>query len=164
MTFLGGANSAGTAFSLPVGGGTPHGPLLVRRQRRGRSLRQFDSQRLNPLRDDLIRRRERRRDDFRAAPDHPGDANGDGKVDINDLTVVLSNFGRTGCAWSQGSMDGDSTGKVDINDLTIVLSNFGVTYGAGIKAVPEPSIIVLLAIGVIGLLGTPGDGVPEPFR
>ena len=28
----------------------------------------------------------------------PGDANGDGKVDINDLTIVLSDFGRSGCA------------------------------------------------------------------
>ena len=35
---------------------------------------------------------------------NPGDANGDGKVDINDLTIVLSNFGQTGCAWSQGSI------------------------------------------------------------
>ena len=26
----------------------------------------------------------------------PGDANGDGQVDINDLTIVLSNFGKTG--------------------------------------------------------------------
>ena len=50
-------------------------------------------------------------------------------------------------------MDGDATGKVDINDLTIVLSHFGTTYGAGIEAVPEPSIIVLLGIGAIGLLG-----------
>ena len=73
---------------------------------------------------------------------NPGDANGDGKVDINDLTIVLSDFGQTGCAWSQGCMDGDPTGKVDINDLTIVLADFGTTYtAAGIKAVPEPSCL-----------------------
>ena len=69
----------------------------------------------------------------------PGDANGDGKVDINDLTIVLSDFGRTGCTWSQGSMDGDPTGTVDINDLSIVLSHFGTTSGAvGITAAPSP--------------------------
>ena len=33
----------------------------------------------------------------------PGDANGDGKVDINDLTIVLANFGKTaGMNWSTG--------------------------------------------------------------
>ena len=50
----------------------------------------------------------------------PGDANGDGTVDINDLTIVLSNFGKTGMAWSQGEFTG--SGTVDINDLTIVLA------------------------------------------
>ena len=55
----------------------------------------------------------------------PGDANGDGKVDINDLTIVLTNFGQSGMTWSQGDFNTD--GKVDINDLTIVLTNFGQT-------------------------------------
>ena len=82
----------------------------------------------------------------------PGDANGDGRVDVNDLTIVLSNFGQTGCAWSRGCMDGDPTGTVDINDLTIVLSNFGATSGTGINVVPEPTALVLFAIGAISLL------------
>ena len=83
------------------------------------------------------------------APPQPGDANGDGKVDINDLTIVLANYGQTGCAWSQGCMDGDPTGTVDVNDLTIVLANYGTTYGAssGVKAVPEPSTITVLLAG-----------------
>ena len=76
----------------------------------------------------------------------PGDANGDGKVDINDLTIVLTNFGQTGTTWSQGDFNGD--GHVDVNDLTIVLSNFGTTDGAGnIKAVPEPSAMAILLAG-----------------
>jgi hypothetical protein len=81
-----------------------------------------------------------------------GDANGDGKVDINDLTIVLTNFGQTGCVWSQGCMDGDPTGTVDINDLTIVLTNFGTTYGVGLAAVPEPSALVLISLGVVSLV------------
>ena len=84
----------------------------------------------------------------------PGDSVGDGLVDINDLTIVLSNFGKSGCAWSQGCMDGDPAGTVDVNDLTIVLANFGTNYGAssGIHAVPEPSCTALLGVGAVSLL------------
>ena len=52
----------------------------------------------------------------------PGDANVDGKVDINDLTIVLANYNQTGMTWAQGEFTGDGT--VDINDLTIVLANY----------------------------------------
>ena len=33
---------------------------------------------------------------FRVAAADPGDANGDGQVDVNDLTIVLSQFSQTG--------------------------------------------------------------------
>ena len=60
-------------------------------------------------------------DAFLLTPALPGDANLDGKVDINDLTIVLAHYGQNGMTWSQGAMDGDPAGTVDINDLTIVL-------------------------------------------
>jgi hypothetical protein len=88
-------------------------------------------------------------------PALPGDADLDGKVDINDLTVVLSHFGRTGATWSTGDFTGDGT--VDVNDLTIVLSHFGQTAGAAaaaMAAVPEPGAVMLLAAALIGLLAT----------
>ena len=72
-------------------------------------------------------------------PALPGDANLDGTVDINDLTVVLSHYGQTGMTWSQGEFTGDGT--VDINDLTIVLAHYGQSaerrprHGAGAGAV-----------------------------
>ena len=69
-----------------------------------------------------------------------GDANVDGRVDVNDLTIVLSHFGQTGMSWAQGEFTGDGT--VDVNDLTIVLAHFGQTAGssaAGPAAVPEPA-------------------------
>ena len=75
----------------------------------------------------------------------PGDANLDGKVDINDLTIVLANYNQTGMRWSQGDLNYDA--KVDINDLTIVLSNYNQSLGASatsMAAVPEPSTIALL--------------------
>ena len=59
----------------------------------------------------------------------PGDANLDGKVDVNDLTIVLSNFGKTaGMSWTTGDFNGD--GRVDVNDLTILLTDFGQTLGS----------------------------------
>jgi hypothetical protein len=81
---------------------------------------------------------------------YPGDANGDGRVDINDLTIVLAHYGMTGMVWSEGEFTGDGT--VDINDLTIVLAHYGSTDGTGLAAVPEPSCVVLLGAGLAALL------------
>jgi hypothetical protein len=83
----------------------------------------------------------------------PGDANYDGKVDINDLTIVLANYGQTGRTWAQGEFTG--SGTVDINDLTIVLAHYNRSVGssaAGMAAVPEPSTIALAAAALLGLV------------
>ncbi|XHC25519.1 MAG: hypothetical protein ACFHWZ_04310 [Phycisphaerales bacterium] len=55
-------------------------------------------------------------------PDCPGDATGDGNVDLADLNLVLANFG-------QATDNGDVTddGNVDLADLNLVLANFGTT-------------------------------------
>ena len=57
----------------------------------------------------------------------PGDANIDGRVDINDLTIVLAHYNQSG-TWSSGEFTG--SGTVDINDLTIVLANYNSTIEA----------------------------------
>ncbi len=85
--------------------------------------------------------------------DLPGDANHDGRVDINDLTIVLADFGMTNADLAQGDFIGD--GKVDINDLTIVLAHYNQTVAssaAGTAAVPEPSTMAIAAAALFGLL------------
>ena len=54
------------------------------------------------------------------------DANGDGVVNIIDLTLVASNFGKTG----QNDADVNGDGVVNIIDLTLVAGAFGNTAGA----------------------------------
>ena len=38
---------------------------------------------------------------------HPGDANGDGKVDVSDLGILAANYGGTGKTWALGDFNGD---------------------------------------------------------
>ena len=57
---------------------------------------------------------------FGASSPCPGDASGDGMVDLADLNLVLANFGTTNPA---GDANGDGT--VDLADLNLVLGNFG---------------------------------------
>ena len=85
----------------------------------------------------------------------PGDANVDGKVDINDLTIVLAHYNQR-ADWSEGDFIGDGT--VDINDLTIVLAHYGQTAaGAGISTVPEPEHPGGPRAGAVGRWSAPGE-------
>jgi probable HAF family extracellular repeat protein len=91
---------------------------------------------------------------FLLTPALPGDAVGDGTVDINDLTIVLAHYGQTGQTWSDGEFTGDGT--VDINDLTIALAHYGESDASSATgnalAVPEPAGLVLLACCGLALL------------
>jgi hypothetical protein len=53
----------------------------------------------------------------------PGDANGDGAVDVGDLGILAANYGGSGKNWSQGDFNGD--GLVDVGDLGILAANYG---------------------------------------
>lgn len=54
----------------------------------------------------------------------PGDITGDGAVDLNDLAIVLANYGvPSGATYEDGDLDGD--GDVDLADLAIVLAAYG---------------------------------------
>ena len=56
----------------------------------------------------------------------PEDVNKDGVVNIVDLTLVASNFGKSG----ENVADVNSDGVVNIVDLTLVAGSFGSTYSA----------------------------------
>jgi hypothetical protein len=49
----------------------------------------------------------------------PGDLDGDGDVDLNDLAILLASYGVDG----GGDLDGD--GDTDLADLAILLANYG---------------------------------------
>jgi hypothetical protein len=53
----------------------------------------------------------------------PGDANGDGAVDVGDLGILAANYGGSNKTWSQGDFNND--GKVDVGDLGILAANYG---------------------------------------
>jgi uncharacterized protein (DUF2141 family) len=54
----------------------------------------------------------------------PGDANGDGEVDVSDLGILAANYGLTaGADWSMGDFNTDGT--VDVSDLGILAANYG---------------------------------------
>jgi MYXO-CTERM domain-containing protein len=80
-----------------------------------------------------------------------GDANADGRVDVNDLTQVLTNYNQGGMTWANGDFNGDGT--IDINDLTILLANYNThASDGGPSAVPEPGATAMLAAGMLALL------------
>jgi hypothetical protein len=51
----------------------------------------------------------------------PGDINGDGTVGVDDLLIMLSQWGS--CSGCSGDLDGN--GYVGVDDLLLLLSNFG---------------------------------------
>jgi hypothetical protein len=57
-----------------------------------------------------------------AASSKPGDVNGDGSVNLQDLSILLTHYGQNATA-SQGDLTGDSI--VTLVDLSILLSHYG---------------------------------------
>jgi hypothetical protein len=82
-----------------------------------------------------------------------GDYNGNGTVEQGDLDLVLLNWGDdlanpVAAGWTNGAPDG----AVDQGELDAVLLNWGSAASTvGAAGVPEPSTLILLAIG-LGLM------------
>jgi hypothetical protein len=59
-------------------------------------------------------------------PECLGDLDGDGDVDLGDLSILLAHYGMTsGAAYEDGDLDGD--GDVDLTDLSALLAVYGTT-------------------------------------
>lgn len=81
-----------------------------------------------------------------------GDANGDQSVGAADYAIWAAQFGQTGVGLSA---DFDGNGSVGAGDYALWAANFGKTCppgGAG-ASVPEPSTLVLGALGLVAGLG-----------
>ena len=55
----------------------------------------------------------------------PGDVTGDGTTSFADLSVISSNYGKTGCSFSQGNIIGDPAGSIGCADLSYVAAHYG---------------------------------------
>ena len=75
----------------------------------------------------------------------PGDADGDGRVDDYDLSLLLCHWGRPYVDWSKGDFNGNGT--VNDDDLSLLLANW-----TGSGAVPEPATVAMLVLGGMAVL------------
>lgn len=94
------------------------------------------------------------------APPVPGDTDGDGIVEPEDLTPIRDNWRLTGKTRVQGNLSGDTAGLVDFTDFrewkTAILAGGGSLEGIDLSfaAVPEPAAALLVLMGAFGLCGS----------
>ena len=75
------------------------------------------------------------------APSHPGDTNGDGRVDDADASILAANWQAADATWVMGDFNND--GFVNDADATILAANWHVGVDPS-GTVPEPSSASLL--------------------
>jgi hypothetical protein len=96
-------------------------------------------------------------------PPLPGDTDGDGTVEPEDLTPIRDNWRQVGQTRLQGNLSGDAAGLVDFADFrqwkTACLEDNCLGGGSlsgldlGFLSVPEPDVTVLVLGGLLGLGG-----------
>ncbi|MCC6682227.1 MAG: PEP-CTERM sorting domain-containing protein [Phycisphaeraceae bacterium] len=88
----------------------------------------------------------------------PGDANGDGMVNLSDLQILGDNWQSTTATWAEADFTGDGT--VNLADLQILGDNWGFGTGPDVSfdealagvVIPEPAALALLLIPGAGVL------------
>jgi hypothetical protein len=79
----------------------------------------------------------------------PGDASGDGSIDLNDFGILKSNFGRPA---NRAGADFDSSGDVTLADFAILKAQFAKPrFGRATAAVPEPGGSALALASLVWL-------------
>jgi hypothetical protein len=93
-------------------------------------------------------------------PGGPGDATGNGVVDVNDYNLINANFEKTVAMFTNGDLDGNSF--VDLNDFARWrdVAPLSALIAAGI-AVPEPSTAVLFTVVCFGLMSRRRHGLSQ---
>lgn len=79
-----------------------------------------------------------------------GDVNLDGLITPEDMSVLTSNFGKTGMDWAQGDLNYD--GVVNGDDWALFALGAAEFKAGGSVAVPEPASVGMLAVLGAGLL------------
>ena len=67
---------------------------------------------------------------FNVAIPMPGDANGDGRVNFDDLIVLAQNYNTTLKTFAQGNFDDDAAGNVNFDDLIILAQRYNTQRAA----------------------------------
>ncbi len=88
----------------------------------------------------------------------PGDANGDGVVNLADFGILRANFGSTMGTFATGDFNGDML--VNLADFGILRANFGSSNASDVAAldawyatvVPEPASLALAGMSGLALL------------
>jgi hypothetical protein len=87
-----------------------------------------------------------------------GDANLDGKINVDDYTRIDFNVPLGASGWFNGDFNYD--GKINVDDYTIIDFNVGIqgaplggASGLSAVAVPEPATVSVMVLGAASLLG-----------
>lgn len=100
------------------------------------------------------------REDYPEAWLWQGDVNGNGMIDMDDITIIAHNYKKPASEAPECDLDGD--GWISILDLERAGRNFGLTYEVWLKQLEarRPLVTVLaistfvVPLGIVGVLGT----------